>query len=273
MLRTLTTAGALLAILATPSVQAGDVADAINRIADGDHRSAEYKARNEHRNPGETLEFFGIRPDMTVVEISPGGGGWYTEILAPYLKDQGVYYAGSFDPDADSDYATRNRKRYNDKLAADPEIYGDVKVTVFAPPKRMDAAPAGSADMVVTFRNMHGWLRDGNHVAAMEAMYGYLKPGGVLGVVQHRGDPDAPQDPEVVSGYVREDLVVEAAESVGFVLEARSEINANPRDTRDHPKGVWNLPPSFRDGDENRDKYAAIGESDRMTLRFRKPKL
>ncbi|NND83260.1 MAG: class I SAM-dependent methyltransferase [Gammaproteobacteria bacterium] len=250
---------------------AGDTADAINKIANGEHRSDKYKARNQFRNPGETLEFFGIRPDMTVVELSPGGGGWYTEILAPYLRESGTYYAGSYDPESTSEYSQRNMARYAEKLAKHPELYDRAKVTTFAPPDKMEAAPAGSADMVLTFRNMHSWMRRGTQEAMMQAAYSYLKPGGVLGVVAHRGDPDKPQDPKASKGYIQQDIIVQLAESAGFVLEASSEINANPKDTRDHPQGVWNLPPGFRDGDTDRAKYAAIGESDRMTLRFRKP--
>lgn len=262
--------GLALTVITLP-VCAGDVADTINSIADGEHRSAEYRARNEFRHPGETLEFFGIRPDMTVVEISPGGGGWYTEILAPYLKDSGTYYAGGNDPDSDSKYQQRNAKRYKEKLAGNPELYSEVLVGVFAPPNKMQAAPEGIADMVVTFRNTHNWMGSGNLIAAMKAMYSYLKPGGVLGLVQHRGDPNIEQDPKADKGYIHEDLVIEMAESVGFNFEASSDINANPKDTKDHPNGVWNLPPSFDGGDKNREKFKAIGESDRMTLRFRKP--
>ena len=259
-----------ITVVAHP-VFAGDVADAVNQIANGNHRSVDYRARNEFRHPGETLEFFGIRPDMTVVEISPGGGGWYTEVLAPFLKDSGTYYAGSYDPDSDSKYQRRNAKRYNEKLAQNPELYGKVIVTVFTPPHKMQAAPEGSADMVVTFRNTHNWMGSGDHQLAMNAMYGYLKPGGVLGLVQHRGDPSLQQDPKADSGYIREDQIIKLAESAGFTFEAASEINANPKDHKDHPKGVWNLPPSYDGGDENRAKFQAIGESDRMTLRFRKP--
>ncbi|NND00591.1 MAG: class I SAM-dependent methyltransferase [Gammaproteobacteria bacterium] len=272
MLRTVAIACACAIILIARPVFAGPVAEAIDTIANGDHRSAKHRARNQFRHPGATLEFFGIHPEMTVVEISPGGGGWYTEILAPYLRDHGTYYAGSYDPDSDSEYQQRNAKRFNDKLVKHPELYDAAIITVFAPPNTMEAAPEGSADMVLTFRNFHNWMGSGNHQAALQAMYAYLKPGGVLGVVQHRGDPSREQDPKADKGYIHEDLVIQWAESAGFVLEAKSEINANPKDTRDHPKGVWNLPPGYTDGDKNRAKYEEIGESDRMTLRFRKPK-
>lgn len=259
------TCSLLIMAISTPAF-AGDTANEINAIADGDHRSAKNRARNTFRHPGETLEFFGIQNNMTVVEISPGGG-WYTEILAPYLKESGKYYAASYDPDSDSEYQQRNFKRYADKLAANPELYGNVDVRVFNPPHKIQAAPAGSADMVVTFRNTHSWLRSGNLVVAMQAMYDSLKPGGVLGLVQHRGNAEHTKGNV---GYVSPALVIEAAESVGFTLEAQSEVNANLKDSKDHPQGVWNLPPSYQDKDKDRAKYTAIGESDRMTLRFRK---
>ena len=267
MLRKISFICSLVIIAISTPVSAGDIADSINAIANGDHRSAENRARNEFRHPGETLEFFGINANMTVVEISPGGGGWYTEILAPYLKENGKYYAGSYDPDSDSQYQIRNGKRYNEKLASNPELYGEVIVGVFVPPEKMAAAPAGSADMVVTFRNTHNWMGSGNAQAAMKAMYSYLKPGGILGLVQHRGNASHTKGD---SGYIDEDLVIKMAESVGFVFEEKSEINANANDSKDHPQGVWNLPPSYQDKDKDREKYTAIGESDRMTLRFRK---
>lgn len=244
-----------------------NVAREIATIADGDHRSEKNRARNASRRPGQTLAFFGIKPDMTVVEIAPGGG-WYTEVLAPYLKQNGRYFAAHYDPNSEREYYRNSVKRYTEKLAANPALYGDVKLTVFSPPDNMAPAPDGSADMIVTFRNTHGWMRDGNAEAAFAAMYKALKPGGILGVVQHRGDPDKEQDPKAASGYIREDLMIKMVEAAGFTLEDHSEINANPRDTKDYEKGVWTLPPGFRDKDLNRAKYEAIGESDRMTLKF-----
>ena len=242
--------------------------DQLADIATGEHRSEKYKARNIYRHPAETLDFFGIQPDMTVVEISPGGGGWYSEILAPYLRENGTYYAGAYDPDG-SEYSQMNSQKYDDKLKASPEIYDKVIVTIFAPPDKLDAAPDGSADMVVTFRNFHNWIRRGHGPAAMNAMYRYLKPGGVLGLVQHRQSADKPSTPK--KGYIREEDIISLAEDAGFVLAAKSEINANPKDTKDHPEGVWTLPPGYRLKDMDRDKYTAIGESDRMTLKFVKP--
>lgn len=236
------------------------------RQAVAPHRAEGHIARNEHRHPVETLMFFGVRPDHTVVEISPGGSGWYTEILAPFLREHGTYYAASYDPEADSEYAQRNARRYADKLAAHPEIYDKVQVTVFAPPAKLAGAPAGSADVVVTFRNTHNWMRRGHAEAAYRAFYEMLRPGGVLGVVQHRAPAGSIVDPAL--GYLTEQSVIELARQAGFELLARSEINANPRDTADHPEGVWTLPPALRLGDTDREKYLAIGESDRMTLLF-----
>lgn len=233
-----------------------------------DQRTAEYKARDPARHPLETLTFFGIRDDMTVVEISPGGGGWYTEILAPFLRDTGKLYAANYDPQSEVEYYRRNAKRYTDKLAANPEIYDQVVITVFDPPDKLEIAPPGSADMVVTFRNLHNWMGEGSHEAALSAMHTALKPGGILGIVQHRERADMPQDPKADSGYVREDYVIDLVEAAGFELVSKSEINANPKDTKDHPEGVWTLPPGYELGDLDRDKYAAIGESDRMTLKF-----
>ena len=206
---------------------------------------------------------------MTVVEIYPGSG-WYTEILAPYLKGQGRLYAASWDKDAKRDVIRQRLRRYHDKLAARPDVYGGVIVTELTPVKTA-IAPAGSADMVLTFRNIHNWMKRGYAHMVFEAMYTALKPGGVLGVVEHRGDPDVWPDPQALSGYVNQDDVMDMAKDAGFKFVAASEINANPKDTRNHPRGVWTLPPSLRLKDTDRAKYLAIGESDRMTLKFVKP--
>jgi len=261
-------------LLATATALADDASIAANIqvIADGEHRSAEHRARNQSRHPAETLAFFGIRDDMTVVEISPGGGGWYTEILAPYLRANGTLYAGNYDPDAEEKYYQRNSQIFSEKMAADPGTYDKVRITVFDPPEKLEPAPAGSADMVVTFRNFHNWMEDGDHEAALRGMHQVLKPGGILGVVQHRGNPSVTQDPKAESGYVGQDFLIRLVESAGFEFVASSEINANPKDTKDHPEGVWTLPPNFDLKDVDREKYAAIGESDRMTLKFVKTK-
>ena len=260
-------------VLSLTTIALADDATVVTKlraIADGEHRSSEHRARNQYRHPAETLAFFGIRDDMTVVEVSPGGGGWYTEILAPFLRANGTLYAGNYDLEAEEKYYRRNAQVFIDKLAADPDSYDKVVVTVFDPPQKLEPAPAGSADMVVTFRNFHNWMEDGDHDAALRGMHQVLKPGGILGIVQHRGDPAAAQDPAAASGYVRQDYLIQLVESVGFELVESNEINANPRDTKDHPEGVWTLPPNFDLGDVDREKYAAIGESDRMTLKFQK---
>jgi predicted methyltransferase len=242
--------------------------DRLTEIIAGDHRSAENKARDQYRHPYETLTFFGIRPDLTVVEIYPGRG-WYTEILAPYLKGSGTFYAAEHPGDPSYEAVQRSLAAFDEKVKAAPELYGEVKRTKLT--EDGDIAPPGSADLVVTFRNVHSWMGAGTEDEAFAAMFKALKPGGVLGVVQHRGNPDVKQDPKAGSGYVNEDYVIELAKKAGFELAEKSEINANPKDTKDYPKGVWTLPPSLRLGDEDREKYLDIGESDRMTLKFVKP--
>ncbi len=255
------------------AVSAADNAE-LRAAINGEHRTASYRARDDARHPYQTLEFFGITPDMTVVELWPGGG-WYTEILAPYLSNNGLLYAAHFDPQTEVDYFRRSYARFADKLAADPSIYSEVQVTVFDPPHKLDIAPPGSADAVLTFRNVHNWyMRGGGEdklTAAFRAMYTALKPGGILGVVDHRLPEERPFSDQDASGYMRTDLVIDVARDVGFVLVDGSEINANPADTADHPKGVWTLPPSLRLGEEKADYYLTIGESDRMTLKFVKP--
>jgi len=263
--------GAVAAAVAAIVAPAGATTDdTLEALTEAPHRAPENVARNPYRNPVETLRFFGIEPDMTVVEIWPGSAGWYTEILAPYLHDEGTYYAAGFDRDVDSEFLRNAARKFAAKLAAHPEIYDKVRVTEFSAAKTA-IAPPGSADLVLTFRNVHNWMRRGDAAILFDAMYRALNPGGILGLVQHRGDPETPQDPAARSGYVHEAHVVALAEKAGFELVARSEINANPKDTKDHPEGVWTLPPNLRLGDVDRDKYLAIGESDRMTLKFRKP--
>ena len=250
---------------------ADDTEKRLARIAAGEHRSEAHIARNQYRNPVETLHWFGLRDDMTVVEISPGGGGWYTEILAPFLRDNGKLYAASYDSKSEREYFRKNAKKYLDKLAAQPEVYDKVVVTEFEPPKKTNLQPQGQADMVLTFRNTHNWIRAKVAEATFAAMYEVLKPGAILGLVQHRGSPEMTGKGWAKKGYVSEAEVIRLAESAGFTLLGRAEINANPKDTRDHPAGVWTLPPVYRLKDQGRDKYAAIGESDRMTLKFIKP--
>jgi predicted methyltransferase len=240
----------------------------LKEVVAGDHRSDENRARDKYRNPFETLTFFGIEPDMTVVEIYPGRG-WYTEILAPYLKETGTLYAAEHPGDPSYEAVQRSLEAFDQKVKTAPALYGDVKRTKLT--KGGEIAPPESADLVVTFRNVHSWMGSGTEQDAFAAMFKALKPGGVLGVVQHRGDPSVKQDPKGGLGYVNEDYVIEMAEKAGFELVKKAEINGNPNDTKDYPKGVWTLPPSLRLGDEDREKYVAIGESDRMTLKFVKP--
>lgn len=236
----------------------------LKAIVAGDHRDAANHARDAYRHPVETLAFFGVRDDMTVVEVQPGSAGWWTEILAPYLKDRGLYYAAH---PVEGKSAQPTRDTFQRKLAAHPELYGKVRVTPFSM-KGSDIAPPGTADMVLTFRNLHNWIARGTIETALGTFRRALKPGGILGVEDHRGRTDAPQDPDARDGYVREDYAIAVIEKAGFKLLARSEVNANPKDTKDHPAGVWTLPPSYRLRDKDRAKYQAIGESDRFTLMF-----
>ncbi|MDC0722902.1 class I SAM-dependent methyltransferase [Nannocystis bainbridge] len=248
--------------------------EALKAAIAGPQRSAENRARDVYRHPLETLLFFGLKKDQTVVELWPGGGGWFTEVLAPTLRDSGKLIVTNFDPNGPADaYQTRNGKKFLEKLASAPEVYDKVEVVTVTDPSALVLAPENSVDLVVTFRNTHGWVENGIDAAVYSAAFKALKPGGVLGVEAHRGKPQPVDDPKKVAetGYLPEDWVVARVESFGFKLQARSEINANPKDTKDYEKGVWTLPPSFELGDKDRDKYAAIGESDRMTLKFVKP--
>lgn len=236
-------------------------------------RSEQNKARDIYRNPAETLAFFEVTPQSTVVEISPGNG-WYTEILAPLLAEKGKLYAAHFPADSTSDYAKRSRAAFIERLSAEP-VFSNVTVTGFAPVAGIEIAPAGTADVVLTFRNLHNWYSQNGEDAMLAAFgnfYQALKPGGILGVVEHRLPEERLNDATWVrSGYFPQSLAIKLAEQAGFELVSSSEINANPKDNADHPGGVWTLPPTLRLGDQDKEKYLAIGESDRMTLKFRKP--
>ena len=244
----------------------------LDRILAGPHRSDAARARDAYRHPKETLAFFGIRADQTVMEIWPGAAGWYTEILAPLLRDHGRYIAAGWDPASTSRFYQDGVRSFQAKLDGDPALYGKVEVTALQYPGALAPVPAASVDVIVTFRNLHNWMaRDEAAPAMLKAMYAALKPGGVLGLVDHRADPAAPPDPHAKLGYVNEQYAIELVKAAGFEFVGSSEINANPRDTRDYEQGVWTLPPTWRLGDKDRERYAAIGESDRFTLKFRKP--
>ena len=246
----------------TPALQAA--------VASG-HRTVANVARDGWRHPVETLAFFGVKPTDTVVELSPGGG-WYTEILAPYLRERGQFIAAGDDPNSSNNYARQGGLRFRAKLDAMPGVYGKVKTTVFdVGAGKLDIAPAGSADVVLTFRNVHNWMAQGKAESVFAAAFNALKSGGALGVVEHRKPVAQPFDPKAASGYVHEAHVIKLAEAAGFRLAGRSEVNANPKDTADHAGGVWSLPPVLGQGAKDRERYLAIGESDRMTLRFVKP--
>ena len=242
----------------------------LEQVLDGAHRQAD-KARDAYRHPAETLAFFQVEPEMTVVEIWPGAGGWYTAILAPWLRDHGTFYAAQFPADSGVDFYQRALRRYIEKLEAHPALYDQVNITHLGPPEHTDIAPAESADRVLTFRNVHNWAKAGTAEAAFESFFRALKPGGVLGVVEHRAPAGRPLAEQIESGYMTEAYVIKQAEKAGFMLEANASINANPADDTEHPAGVWTLPPTLRLGEQDRARYLDIGESDRMTLRFRKP--
>lgn len=251
---------------------AEDIDAACTAVQAGEHRSEAHRARDVWRHPCETLAFFEVQSHHTVVEIWPGGG-WYTELLAPLLRDQGQLYAAHWSVDSPVAYFRQGRSTFDEKLNSSPALYDRVEVTVLEPPEEVVLAPPASVDRVLSFRNVHSWLRAGTAEVVFAAAYQALKPGGVLGIVQHRARPETSLETMVESGYVTEIKVRALAESAGFEFIDASEINANPADDRDHPRGVWTLPPSLSLGDSGRERYLAIGESDRMTLKFRKPEL
>jgi len=259
---------AVSSCLAASSIGAPGAERAIRRAVDSPFRSAEHRARDKYRHPVQTLMFFGVRPDMTVVELWPFGG-WYTEILAPLLKEHGKLYAAAMDPASTQSEDQEYNRQLHALFDAHPEVFGKVGITVLAPHK-MHIAPDGSADMVLTFRNIHNWVWAGIAKDVFAAAYRALKPGGVLGVVEHRSN-DPQSVPKDGQGYVGEQYAIELIQSVGFRLVGRSDVNRNPKDTKDYPRGVWALPPTYANRDKDRAKYAAIGESDRFTLKFVKP--
>jgi len=259
-----------VAILAATCSAPALADDALKAAIGGSQRSPENVKRDTYRHPYETLTFFGIRPDMTVVELSPGAG-WYTEILAPYLRERGKLIAAGATPESKAANVARAGARFKERLDANPAAFGKVQLGAFEPANGVFSyAPKGSADMVLTFRNVHNWADEGDArlKGVFKSAYDALKPGGVFGVVDHRLPASKTQDATASSGYVHEAHVIRLAEASGFKLMAKSEVNANPKDTADHQGGVWALPPTYGNKDVERAKYAAIGESDRMTLKF-----
>lgn len=247
----------LIALMMLCCAAGAAAADPLATALAGPQRSPENVARDASRHPAAVLAFLGLKPEMSVVELSPGAKMWWSEILAPLLKDRGrlTLALAGFESDA-----------VKARMAADPENFGRISLTTVG-----DPAPPGSADMVLTFRNLHNWLGKGTAEAVLQGCFKALKPGGILGLSDHRAAADQPLDPKAQNGYVNEDFAVALAEKAGFKLLARSEVNANPKDRKDYPAGVWTLPPTFILKDVDRQTYAAIGEADEFTLKFVRP--
>ena len=250
---------------------AGEIDAALRAAVDGAHRSPANRARDPWRHPLETLAFFGLQPAQTVVELQPGGG-WYSEILAPYMRERGRYFAAHFAADTTNAYQRRARAGFVARMAQAPAVYDRATLgTLPAAAGFTDIGPPGSFDLVLTFRNVHNWLGDGSLDATLRACHALLKPGGTLGVVDHRAAPGTALETMKKSGYVTEALMEERARAARFTLAAKSDINANPRDSRDHLGGVWSLPPTLSGKDVRREHFLAIGESDRFTHRYTRP--
>ncbi len=245
-------------------------AEVIDAAIAGEHRSGENRARDRFRNPKETLEFFGLEPGMTVIELYPGTG-WYTEVLAPIVRGRGRLVAAQFDPAFPPAYRMLVYDQFKAMLASNAAVFDEVEVILINPPDSVQLGPPGSADLVLTFRNLHTWINAGELESLLAGVAEVLKPGGVFGIVQHRADEGVDPLASAKLGYIPESFVIEKVTAAGLAFDARSEINANPKDTKDHTIGVWALPPSLRGDMELREEKRAIGESDRMTIRFVKP--
>ncbi|MET0293120.1 MAG: methyltransferase domain-containing protein [Steroidobacteraceae bacterium] len=243
-------------------------ASQLDTVLAGNHRAPANRARDVYRHPRQTLLFFGVRPEMTLVEIAPNPG-WYTEVLAPLLRERGRYVA-ALPATSATEINEREVTQLNQLKSTHPALYDRIEYAPFVPGQPI--VPDGTADMVVTFRNIHNWMGRSAAEQAFASMFRALKPGGVLGVVEHRGNPQVAQDPRARSGYVNQTYAIRLIEGAGFRLVATSEINANSKDTKDYPRGVWTLPPLLLEGAKDRDRYVAIGESDRFTLKFVKPR-
>lgn len=266
-----------LAMLSAPVMAELDstTASALDAAINGAHRADKDKARDKYRKPKEVLDFLGFRSDMTVVEVWPGGG-WYADILAPALKDNGQYYAAQYSANGPYGYQRRGLGAFLTKIGKNHQLFRQVKVTTLDLPYSLSIAPKHSADMVLTFRNVHNLVNpiygSGKYnTVAFQAMYDALKPGGILGIVDHEWDDAANEDPKSENGYISRERTINLAKDAGFDLIDSSDILHNPKDTKNYKYGVWTLPPSLALGDEDREKYLAIGESDRFILKFKKP--
>ena len=256
---------------ASSSMVSNGMGAALDTVLAGDWRTPKWVARDQYRHPKETLSFFLVKPDQTIIEITPGGG-WWTEVLAPYLRDNGKYVAAVWDDKITGQpgYRYDLNKQLRAKIASNAALYDKTEVRIFDA-KHPDFGAPDSADVVLTFRNAHNWVEDGNAADYFHAFYAVLKPGGTLGFEDHRAKPGTDLPKQIKTGYLTEELVKKYAQDAGFVLDGESEVNANAKDTTDHPNGVWTLPPTNQHDKADDAKYQAIGESDRMTLRFKKP--
>ncbi|MDG1731995.1 MAG: methyltransferase [Thalassotalea sp.] len=268
IIKSLLTATIISSLAMSAGINTAVAASQMEQAIAGEHRSDKNKARDQYRHPQQTLAFFGLKSTSTVVEIAPGGG-WYTEILAPALKGSGTLYGAHYPDTGKDDYYSKSRRKLEKKLASNA-VFSEVKLTNFTPKVASELAPAGTADLVLTFRNLHNWGDAGVKQIFADA-YKALKPGGVLGVVEHRMPASQSWQDNKKSGYFPVKMAIDLAADAGFKLAASSEINANGKDTADHERGVWTLPPVLRLGEKDKAKYLAIGESDRMTLKFVKP--
>ncbi|HEY0745905.1 MAG TPA: hypothetical protein VGD63_04335 [Steroidobacteraceae bacterium] len=257
---------ALIGVVGYGAASAAPADSALSAAVASPARPAAAVARDKARHPIEELTFFGINPKMTVIELWPGGGYW-TDIIGPYLAPSG-HYTVALPPSGGEENA--GVVRFRAHIAAEKDKLGTIHETTLGA-GHFDIAPPASADLIVTFRNLHNWMDDGYADQALAACFTALKPGGILGIEEHRGNANLPQDPQSKSGYVRQDYAIALAKKAGFVLVGSSEINANPRDTKDWPKGVWTLPPTLAEGEKDRAKYVAIGEADNFVLKFQKP--